>query len=743
MNKRVGSAPWMQHEPNSFAACYHTMHRIHFVAAAIMALLIQASAWSQCEADHVIAVADFYFAPSELVIAPGESVAFVNAQGTHDVNGIANTLTGEPFGNPVDFYLATTEGTVEGTCMGVVTFDVPGVYQFDSSIGLQAQLGMVGQITVDAYTLTDLLNETQLDFEAQGYTAWQTSWALNSYWGSLLAGVDTFTVFAPTDAAVEAVGELMNLNQFDLLAFYDLPDALAYHIVPGLYTASDLVAGMELPTVQGQTLSVTTSDAGIEINGAQVLLADIAADNGVVHLINQTLAPEGYPSATVLDVIQTRDDLSLFESAVFDAFLDDDLRGQPVLNDNEPAPGPFTVFAPSDQALIDFAAANGFTSVEALLASQYMEEILQQHIVETEWLAAELYNNQVLLSYGGEALTIEVAGSDIAVNGAPVGLPDQLAYNGVVHVLDAVMPFTFPNPVGTCGTWTLNLFDNAGDGWETPMYVQVDGEVVATATLNGGYTDAYAFAVDEGSLVNLIRSGNGVQGEAFEVIDAEGTLVWQWAGNFSSNASPAIFGLEPCRPEPTCGYVDVTVFDTYGDGWDYGSLGIYVEEELVTTIPGLVSGEAFFEFSEARARIAVEEGQALSFVFNNGVFPEECGYLVTGPTGEILVDENTPNEAPSSTYNVTVCATNGLAETSAATSLEIGPNPSGGTLRLSGLHSAAAWTLAVVDLRGQLVAQHRGTGATTLQLDGLVPGTYTLQWVLATGERLNAKWVKR
>lgn len=719
------------------------MNRIHSAAAAIAALVIHVSAWSQCEADHVIALADFYFAPSELIIAPGESVAFVNAQGTHDVNGIASTLTGEPFGNPVEFYLAATEGTPEGTCMGVVTFDVPGVYQFDSSIGLQAQLGMVGQITVDAYTLADLLTETQLDFEAQGYTAWQTAWALNSYWGEALASTDTFTVFAPTDAAVEAVGELMNLGQFDLLAFYDLPDALAYHIVPGAYSSSDLSEGMELVTLQGQSLSVTTSDAGVSINGAQVLLADIAADNGFVHLINQTLAPEGYPSATVLDVIQTRDDLSLFEAAVFDAFLDDDLRGQLILNDNEEAPGPFTVFAPSDQALIDFAGANGFSSVEALLASQYMDEIVQQHIVETEWLAAELSNNQVLLSYGGEALTIEVGGSDIAVNGAPIGLPDQLAYNGVVHVLDAVLPFTFPNPVGTCGTWTLNLFDNAGDGWDTPMYVQVDGEVVATATLNGGYTDAYAFAVDEGSLVNLIRSGNGVQGEAFEVIDAEGNLIWQWAGNFSNNASPAIFGLEPCRPEPTCGYVDVTVFDAFGDGWDYGSLGIYVEEELVTTIPGLVSGEAFFEFSEAHARIAVDEGQSLSFVFNNGVFPEECGYLVTGPSGATLVDENTPGSAPSSAYNVAVCATSGVGQTSAFASLEIGPNPSDGTLQLNGLPSTAGWTLDVVDLRGQLVSQHRGTGAATLQLDGLAPGAYTLHLVLATGDRTTSKWVKR
>ena len=112
---------------------------------------------AQCEADHTIVMADYYFAPSELTILPGETVAFVNVQGTHDVNGITNTLTGESWSNPSEFYLEQAEGTEEGTCMGVVTFDIPGVYNFDSSIGFQAQLGMVGTITVDAFTLLDLM----------------------------------------------------------------------------------------------------------------------------------------------------------------------------------------------------------------------------------------------------------------------------------------------------------------------------------------------------------------------------------------------------------------------------------------------------------------------------------------------------------------------------------------------------------------------------------------------------------
>ena len=58
-----------------------------------------------CDADHTVILINYEFSPSELTIAPGETVAFINVEGTHDVNGITNSITGEPFNNPEDFYL--------------------------------------------------------------------------------------------------------------------------------------------------------------------------------------------------------------------------------------------------------------------------------------------------------------------------------------------------------------------------------------------------------------------------------------------------------------------------------------------------------------------------------------------------------------------------------------------------------------------------------------------------------------
>ena len=108
------------------------------------------TAWGQCEADATVYLTDFLFTPNEITISVGQSVAFVNAEGTHNVDGTAAS-------NPVSFFFEQSEGNIEGVCMGTFTFDVPGVYTFTSSVGVQPELGMTGTIVVDAETLCDVM----------------------------------------------------------------------------------------------------------------------------------------------------------------------------------------------------------------------------------------------------------------------------------------------------------------------------------------------------------------------------------------------------------------------------------------------------------------------------------------------------------------------------------------------------------------------------------------------------------
>ena len=110
-----------------------------------------------CGVDGVLVVAtNFEYTPSAVSIPTGGTVVWQNeSTSLHNVNGDVSTITGESFGNPVAFGLPNTFGDLNGTCMGSVTFTVPGLYQYDCSIGAHAEFGMVGTISVGTPGCTD------------------------------------------------------------------------------------------------------------------------------------------------------------------------------------------------------------------------------------------------------------------------------------------------------------------------------------------------------------------------------------------------------------------------------------------------------------------------------------------------------------------------------------------------------------------------------------------------------------
>ena len=141
-------------------------------------------------------------------------------------------------------------------------------------------------------------------------------------------------------------------ESFDLLYFTEgMVAGLSYHIVPGVYLAEDLQDGAFLSTVEGQSVSISIGDSGPMVNDANIIHTDIEAFNGVIHVIDEVLVPAGYPGATTWDVIVQSPEHTILEQALLAENLDQALRGQPILNDNEPAEGPFTVFAPTDDDL--------------------------------------------------------------------------------------------------------------------------------------------------------------------------------------------------------------------------------------------------------------------------------------------------------------------------------------------------------------------------------------------------------
>jgi uncharacterized surface protein with fasciclin (FAS1) repeats len=106
-----------------------------------------------------------------------------------------------------------------------------------------------------------------------------------------LQGKGPFTVFAPSDAAFAKLpaGTLESLlkpeNKSKLVAI------LTYHVVSGKVLAAD-VKTSEAKTVQGQSLKLVVSDAGVTVDGAKVVKTDVMADNGVIHVIDTVIIPK-------------------------------------------------------------------------------------------------------------------------------------------------------------------------------------------------------------------------------------------------------------------------------------------------------------------------------------------------------------------------------------------------------------------------------------------------------------------
>jgi len=106
-----------------------------------------------------------------------------------------------------------------------------------------------------------------------------------------LQGKGPFTVFAPTDAAFAAIqSEVDKLLKPENKS--KLSKILTYHVVSGKVKAADLKDGQELITVEGSKLKVSVKDGKVTVGGVKVTSADIAASNGVIHVIDSVLLPK-------------------------------------------------------------------------------------------------------------------------------------------------------------------------------------------------------------------------------------------------------------------------------------------------------------------------------------------------------------------------------------------------------------------------------------------------------------------
>jgi len=246
-----------------------------------------------------------------------------------------------------------------------------------------------------------------------------------------LASEGPFTVFAPTDDAFSLVpANILETLLADPTGL--LTQILLNHVVSGTALSTDLSDGMMIETLQGSEVMVSITDGVVMIDNATVIIADIIADNGVVHVIDAILQPE-MPTNTVFDIIANSEVHTTLEAAIVAAGLDETLASE----------GPFTVFAPTDDAFSLIPA----DVIDALLADPTgdLTQILLNHVVSGTTLSTDLSDGMMITTLQGGEVMVTITDGVVMIGNATVIIADIIADNGVVHVIDAVIETTVSN----------------------------------------------------------------------------------------------------------------------------------------------------------------------------------------------------------------------------------------------------------------------------------------------------------
>lgn len=249
----------------------------------------------------------------------------------------------------------------------------------------------------------------------------------------------SLTVFAPTDAAFTQMASRLGFSSatamVDALPAAALANVLSYHVLPSKKTAADLSSGgasqPTLYTFEGSaaTLAIDAS-SGVVLTDAvlttsRVTTANVAASNGVIHVVDKVLVPPG-----VLNIVQMAQLNPAFDTLV-NAVVASNLQG------TLSGAGPFTVFAPVNEA---FAA---IASTVAGLTPTQLTTVLTYHALASQVLSSGIPFGTPVTTVAAQDITIN-AGTPPTITdttSTPAGIvaTDVRASNGVIHVIDKVL----------------------------------------------------------------------------------------------------------------------------------------------------------------------------------------------------------------------------------------------------------------------------------------------------------------
>jgi uncharacterized surface protein with fasciclin (FAS1) repeats len=232
-------------------------------------------------------------------------------------------------------------------------------------------------------------------------------------------------VFAPTDAAFAKLpkGTVESLLKPENKA--KLQAILTYHVVAGKVMASDVIKLSNAKTVQGQQVDIKVADGKVTVDGANVVKTDIETSNGVIHVIDSVILPA---DNDIVDTAVRAGSFKTLVAAVKAAGLVDTLKSE----------GPFTVFAPTDDAFAKLPKG----TVANLLKPENKDQliaILTYHVVAGKVLASDVVKISSAKTVNGKSALVKVSDAGVMIDSAKVIATDIETSNGVIHVIDSVI----------------------------------------------------------------------------------------------------------------------------------------------------------------------------------------------------------------------------------------------------------------------------------------------------------------
>ena len=245
----------------------------------------------------------------------------------------------------------------------------------------------------------------------------------------VLASEGSFTVFAPTDDAFTALG--VDLNT---LSNQQLSDILLYHVLTATVPSTAIQEGQTYVSTASESgpqnanlsMLIELEKSAVSINGAaNVIIADITADNGVIHVVDNVIMP--------LDLVGHASANSNFST------LTSSLSAAPGdLVSLLSGTGPYTVFAPVNTAF------DAISDVVATLSGDQLAQVLTYHVImDANVTSGDLTDGAVVAAANGQNITIDLSNGprliDAGGNASNIIVTDVQATNGIIHALENVI----------------------------------------------------------------------------------------------------------------------------------------------------------------------------------------------------------------------------------------------------------------------------------------------------------------